>query len=168
MDMVKDERCWDVAVTKKTLTSDEYHFSDKELRYLSALSSVWMLQNVLNVWSWRQLVGYGLLLPQKQPDLYWFAIRRQGLFMSNYTKGRVEILRMLKRRPTKDMLEKVRWYNQKNVRLDINWFVCIKSYSKASSSRKLYLHMNFFCMIWLEADAQKGKDIVMTRLFDMF
>lgn len=53
-------------------------------------------------------MGYGLLLPQKDPELYWFAIRRQGLFMSNYTKGRVEILRMLKRRQTKDMLEKVR------------------------------------------------------------
>lgn len=61
-----------------------------------------------NGWQCRHLVGYGLLLPQKDPELYWFAIRRQGLFMSNYTKGRVEILRMLKRRQTKDMLEKVR------------------------------------------------------------
>ncbi|KAL1929023.1 hypothetical protein VTP01DRAFT_2082 [Rhizomucor pusillus] len=84
--MASDERCWDVAVSKKTLTSSKYHFSDKELRHL---------------------VGYGLLLPQKDPELYWFAIRRQGLFMSNYTKGRVEILRMLKRRQTKDMLEKL-------------------------------------------------------------
>lgn len=50
---------------------------------------------------------YGLLLPHLQPDLYWFSIRRQGLFMSHYTKGRAEILRMLKRRPTKDLLEKV-------------------------------------------------------------
>ncbi|ORX59640.1 hypothetical protein DM01DRAFT_325048 [Hesseltinella vesiculosa] len=54
-----------------------------------------------------QLCIYGLLIPHIQKDTYHFAIRRQGVYMSNYLKGRLELVRMLKRRPTKDILEKL-------------------------------------------------------------
>ncbi|KAI8069258.1 serine-threonine protein kinase 19-domain-containing protein [Gongronella butleri] len=54
-----------------------------------------------------QLCIYGLLIPHMKKDAYWFAIRGQGAFVSNFLKGRLEILRMLKKRPTKDILEKM-------------------------------------------------------------
>jgi len=52
-----------------------------------------------------QLVIYGLLVIHTQ-DSYLFAIRRAGSFMTRFIKGRVEILRTLKRRQTRDILEK--------------------------------------------------------------
>ncbi|KAI9476170.1 MAG: serine-threonine protein kinase 19-domain-containing protein [Benjaminiella poitrasii] len=54
-----------------------------------------------------QLVTYGLLLPHVQIGHYWFSIRKQGSFISNLSNGRVEILRILKRRHTKDIMEKL-------------------------------------------------------------
>lgn len=51
------------------------------------------------------LVIYGLLVIHTQ-DSYLFAIRRAGSFMTPFIKGRVEILRTLKRRQTRDILEK--------------------------------------------------------------
>lgn len=58
-----------------------------------------------------QLVNYGLLLPHLQVGLFWFSIPKQGSFMTNLMNGRQEILRILKRRNTKDIMEKVRVYN---------------------------------------------------------
>ncbi|CAO3672942.1 unnamed protein product [Rhizopus stolonifer] len=55
----------------------------------------------------KQLVMYGLLLPHLQVELYWFSIRNQGYFMANITRGREEILRILKKRATKDIMEKL-------------------------------------------------------------
>ena len=55
-----------------------------------------------------QLVIYGLLVVHTQ-ETYLFAIRRAGAFMNPFIKGRVEILRSLKRRQTRDILEKVGW-----------------------------------------------------------
>jgi hypothetical protein len=49
---------------------------------------------------------YGLLVIHSQ-DAYLFAIRGAGTFMTPFIKGRVEILRTLKRRQTRDILEKV-------------------------------------------------------------
>ncbi|KAG2180460.1 hypothetical protein INT44_003464 [Umbelopsis vinacea] len=54
-----------------------------------------------------QLVMYGLLVIHSQ-DSYLFAIRGAGTFMTPFIKGRVEILRTLKRRQTRDILEKVK------------------------------------------------------------
>ncbi|KAI9497249.1 serine-threonine protein kinase 19-domain-containing protein [Zychaea mexicana] len=80
---VLDKRHNDVAVSQK---SEEFTFNDKEVSCL---------------------VKHGLMLPHIQKtDTYWFAIRRQGMFMSHYLKGRTEILRILKKRPTHDILEK--------------------------------------------------------------
>ncbi|KAI8144210.1 serine-threonine protein kinase 19-domain-containing protein [Fennellomyces sp. T-0311] len=74
----------DVAISQK---SEGFDFTDKEVSCL---------------------IKYGVMLPHVQKtDTYWFAIRRQGLFMSHYIKGRVEILRILKKRPTHDILQKV-------------------------------------------------------------
>jgi len=57
------------------------------------------------------LVIYGLLVIHTQ-DSYLFAIRRAGSFMTPFIKGRVEILRTLKRRQTRDILEK-QWRTKK-------------------------------------------------------
>ncbi|KAI8366129.1 serine-threonine protein kinase 19 [Blakeslea trispora] len=54
-----------------------------------------------------QLVSFGLLLPHTHIDLYWFSIRGQGLFMSKLNSGRTEILRMLKKRHTHNIMEKL-------------------------------------------------------------
>lgn len=55
------------------------------------------------------LVSTGFLLPhQSTPDLFWFSIRGQGRFMSNLSNGRTEILRIIKKRNTKDIMEKVK------------------------------------------------------------
>ncbi|KAI9249398.1 serine-threonine protein kinase 19-domain-containing protein [Phascolomyces articulosus] len=73
----------DVSVSQK---SKDFPFNDKEISCL---------------------IHYGLLLPHAQKtDIYRFAIRRQGIFMSHYLKSRVEILRILKKRSTHDILEK--------------------------------------------------------------
>ncbi|RCH90756.1 Serine/threonine-protein kinase 19 [Rhizopus azygosporus] len=53
----------------------------------------------------KELVNNGLLIPHLQVNLYWFSIRKQGYFMSNITHGRTEILRMISKRPTKDIME---------------------------------------------------------------
>ncbi|KAI8582129.1 hypothetical protein K450DRAFT_229147 [Umbelopsis ramanniana AG] len=58
-----------------------------------------------------QLVMYGLLVIHSQ-DAYLFAIRGAGTFMTPFIKGRVEILRTLKRRQTRDILEK-QWRTKK-------------------------------------------------------
>lgn len=56
-----------------------------------------------------QLIRYHIILPHTTiPNTYWFAVRRNGLFMSYLRKGRSEILRAIKKRMTKDMLEKVK------------------------------------------------------------
>ncbi|KAI8091168.1 serine-threonine protein kinase 19-domain-containing protein [Gilbertella persicaria] len=54
-----------------------------------------------------QLVSYGLLLPHSRLDSFWFSIREQGSFMSKLNAGRNEIQRMLKRRHSHDMMEKL-------------------------------------------------------------
>ncbi|OAD79917.1 hypothetical protein PHYBLDRAFT_58958 [Phycomyces blakesleeanus NRRL 1555(-)] len=54
-----------------------------------------------------QLVKAGVLLPHLRLDLYWVSIPGQGMFFSDVRKGREEFLQMLKKRPTKDILEKV-------------------------------------------------------------
>ncbi|KAI8376140.1 serine-threonine protein kinase 19-domain-containing protein [Radiomyces spectabilis] len=82
---VQDKRYTEVAVTRKALMQEEFKFTERELI---------------------QLVNHGLLLPHLQLGSYWFSIRKQGFFMSHYTKGRIEMLRMIKKRATKDMLEK--------------------------------------------------------------
>ncbi|CEG75157.1 hypothetical protein RMATCC62417_10252 [Rhizopus microsporus] len=53
----------------------------------------------------KELVNNGLLIPHLQVNLYWFSIRKQGYFMSNIAHGRTEILRMISKRPTKDIME---------------------------------------------------------------
>ncbi|ORZ01311.1 serine-threonine protein kinase 19-domain-containing protein [Syncephalastrum racemosum] len=84
--VIQDKRYFgEVAASVRKLKSDGYEFNEKEISYLTQ---------------------YGLLLPHTELGSYWFSIRRQGYFMSNYTKGRIEILRILKRRPTKDILLK--------------------------------------------------------------
>ena len=81
-----DKKHNDVSVSQK---SEGFTFNEKEISCL---------------------IKYGLILPQMQKtDTYWFAIRRQGVFMSHYLKGRVEILRILKKRPTHDIFEKVQY-----------------------------------------------------------
>jgi hypothetical protein len=70
-----------------------------------------------------QLVIYGLLVIHTQ-DSYLFAIRRAGSFMTPFIKGRVEILRTLKRRQTRDILEKASSY--------ITGFYCLCSVSSYS------------------------------------
>lgn len=55
-----------------------------------------------------QLVSFGFLLPHStQLNVYWFSVRKQGTFMSNLTGGRIELLRILKKRSTRDIMEKV-------------------------------------------------------------
>ncbi|KAI9026414.1 serine-threonine protein kinase 19-domain-containing protein [Phycomyces nitens] len=54
-----------------------------------------------------QLVKAGVLLPHLRLNLYWVSIPGQGMFFSDVRKGREEILQMLKKRPTKDMFEKM-------------------------------------------------------------
>jgi hypothetical protein len=49
-------------------------------------------------------VSEGFLLPHTQLGTYWFTIKKQGQFMSNIIRGRAEILRILKKRPGKDIL----------------------------------------------------------------
>lgn len=85
-------QCFDTMITRQALLSPAFPsnpegFTDKELT---------------------QLCKYGLLLPHMKKDSYWFAIRRQGVFMSSFLKGRAEMLRILKKRSTKDIMEKVR------------------------------------------------------------
>ncbi|KAI8880074.1 hypothetical protein K501DRAFT_255623 [Backusella circina FSU 941] len=50
------------------------------------------------------LISQGFLLPHTQLNTYWFSIRKQGQFMSNIITGRNEIIRILKKRSTKDIL----------------------------------------------------------------
>ncbi|KAL9550378.1 hypothetical protein MBANPS3_004747 [Mucor bainieri] len=55
-----------------------------------------------------QLVSSNLLIPHHiQMDVYWYSIHNQGLFMSSLSSGRLQILRILKRRNTKDIMEKL-------------------------------------------------------------
>ncbi|RUP43519.1 serine-threonine protein kinase 19-domain-containing protein [Jimgerdemannia flammicorona] len=54
-----------------------------------------------------QLIISGLLTT-KEPDTFWFAIRRAGNFVHYFLGGRNEILRGLRRTRHKEMLEKVR------------------------------------------------------------
>ncbi|CAO3629045.1 unnamed protein product [Cunninghamella echinulata] len=85
-EMILDPQHFDTTITKQSLISEKYNFTEEEQT---------------------QLCQYGLLLPHMNKNLYWFAIRRQGIFMSSYQKGRIEILRILKKRSTKDILEKL-------------------------------------------------------------
>lgn len=60
-----------------------------------------------------QLVSFGFLLPHStQLDLYWFSVRKQGTFMSNLSGGRIELLRIIKKRNTRDIMEKVHICNR--------------------------------------------------------
>lgn len=55
-----------------------------------------------------QLVSSGYLLPHSSIlGLYWFSVQNQGKFMANLSGGRIEILRIIKKRNTKDIMEKV-------------------------------------------------------------
>ncbi|KAI9342431.1 serine-threonine protein kinase 19-domain-containing protein [Pilaira anomala] len=55
-----------------------------------------------------ELVQEGFLLPHRTTtDVYWFSVRGQGRFMSSMVSGRIEILRILKKRHTKDIFEKL-------------------------------------------------------------
>ncbi|OBZ87010.1 Serine/threonine-protein kinase 19 [Choanephora cucurbitarum] len=54
-----------------------------------------------------QLVSFGLLLPHTHVDLYWFSVRGQGTFMSKLNAGRAEIIRMLRKRHTHNIMEKL-------------------------------------------------------------
>lgn len=55
-----------------------------------------------------QLVSSGYLLPHSSVlGLYWFSVQNQGKFMSNLSGGRTEILRIIKKRNTKDIMEKL-------------------------------------------------------------
>ncbi|KAI7901489.1 serine-threonine protein kinase 19-domain-containing protein [Cokeromyces recurvatus] len=80
----------------------------KDVRYneVSIFKGVLMKEFGLTEKNMSQLVTYGLLLPHIQMDFYWFSVRKQGSFMSNLKNGRIEILRILKRRHTKDIMEK--------------------------------------------------------------
>ncbi|KAI8341801.1 serine-threonine protein kinase 19-domain-containing protein [Chlamydoabsidia padenii] len=90
--LLKDEQYFDTTVTRQALLSpaaapsNQGNFTDKELI---------------------QLCKYGLLLPHMKKDSYFFAIRRQGVFMSYFLKGRAEMLRILKKRSTKNIMEKL-------------------------------------------------------------
>ncbi|ORZ24214.1 serine-threonine protein kinase 19-domain-containing protein [Absidia repens] len=92
--LLLNEQYFDTSVARQTLlsssptssSSKKDCFTDKELTLLCK---------------------YGLLLPHMKKDSYWFAIRRQGIFMSSYIKGRKELLRILKKRSTKDIMEKL-------------------------------------------------------------
>ncbi|KAI8097529.1 serine-threonine protein kinase 19 [Halteromyces radiatus] len=90
--LVHDGRYFDTTIARQALispnttSSSTEQFTEKELI---------------------QLCKYGLLLPHMKKDSYWFAIRRQGTFMSSFLKGRTEVLRMLKKRSTKDIMEKL-------------------------------------------------------------
>ncbi|KAL1918661.1 uncharacterized protein VTP21DRAFT_2683 [Calcarisporiella thermophila] len=62
------------------------------------------------------LIQYGLLV-LSSPFSYGFSVRGAGLFMSNFLKGRVEILRMLKRRQYKEILQKQ--FEEKKIRASV-------------------------------------------------
>ncbi|KAI7888454.1 serine-threonine protein kinase 19-domain-containing protein [Mucor mucedo] len=72
---------------KKEILRSEFEYNEKQVSFL---------------------VSRGFLLPHMNtPDLYWFSIPRQGKFMSNLSNGRTEILRIIKKRPTRDIMEKM-------------------------------------------------------------
>ncbi|KAI9318742.1 serine-threonine protein kinase 19-domain-containing protein [Dichotomocladium elegans] len=82
-DIVRDPKHRDLTLTRSVLEG----FHEKEIR---------------------RLVNSNLILPHSRMlDTYWFAVRNNGLFMSSYRKGRVDMLRTLKKRRTKDILEKL-------------------------------------------------------------
>ncbi|CAO0799116.1 unnamed protein product [Mucor circinelloides] len=81
-----DEKFNQVSVTKQALM-EACHFNEPNIS---------------------QLVSSGLLIPHHiQMDVYWFSIHNQGSFMSSLSNGRLQILRILKRRSTKDIMEKL-------------------------------------------------------------
>lgn len=80
------ERYSNVSIKKETLIK-EFEYTEKQLSLL---------------------VSRGFLLPQiNMTDRYWFSMPGQGKFMSNLSNGRTEILRIIKKRHTKDIMEKV-------------------------------------------------------------
>ncbi|KAI8986342.1 serine-threonine protein kinase 19-domain-containing protein [Pilobolus umbonatus] len=85
----------------KQIILDKHHLEVSISRH-TLLEDVKLTEKEISI-----LVSYGLLLPHIQLDLYWFSIRRQGHFMSNILGGRTELLRMLNKRHTKDILEKL-------------------------------------------------------------
>ncbi|CAO3634513.1 unnamed protein product [Cunninghamella blakesleeana] len=85
-ELILDPQHFDTTVSKQSLLSGKYNFNEEEQT---------------------QLCQYGLLIPHISKDLYRFTVRGQGNFMSYYQKGRIEILRILKKRNTKDILEKL-------------------------------------------------------------
>ncbi|CDH49988.1 hypothetical protein RO3G_14445 [Lichtheimia corymbifera JMRC:FSU:9682] len=81
-DLIKDAKYPEVTIKRSSLEE----FTDNEIS---------------------QLIRYHIILPHTTiANTYWFAVRRNGMFMSYLRKGRSEILRALKKRMTKDMLEK--------------------------------------------------------------
>ncbi|KAI8643894.1 serine-threonine protein kinase 19-domain-containing protein [Parasitella parasitica] len=75
-----------VSITKETLV-ESCHFSEQNIS---------------------QLVASGLLIPHHiQMGVFWFSVHNQGSFMSSLSNGRLQILRILKRRSTKDIMEKL-------------------------------------------------------------
>lgn len=71
-ELILDPQHFDSTISKQSLLSEKYNFSEDEQT---------------------QLCQYGLLIPHINKDLYRFTIRGQGTFMSYYQKGRIEILR---------------------------------------------------------------------------
>ncbi|KAH8553917.1 serine-threonine protein kinase 19-domain-containing protein [Umbelopsis sp. PMI_123] len=88
-DIVTNPKFTDVAISRNALTKI-VGFNETEISHL---------------------VIYGLFVIHTQ-DSYLFAIRGAGTFMTPFIKGRVEILRILKRRQTRDILEK-QWRTKK-------------------------------------------------------
>ncbi|CAO3656753.1 unnamed protein product [Mucor hiemalis] len=79
--------CHNNASIKKEILVKEFNMDDKQIA---------------------QLVSSGYLLPHSSIlDLYWFSVHNQGKFMSNLSGGRIEILRIIKKRNTRDIMEKL-------------------------------------------------------------
>ncbi|KAL0144620.1 serine-threonine protein kinase 19-domain-containing protein [Mucor lusitanicus] len=81
---------------------------DKKLNQVSVTKQALMEACSFTEQHISQLVSSGLLIPHHiQMDVYWFSIHNQGSFMSSLSNGRLQILRILKRRNTKDIMEKL-------------------------------------------------------------
>ncbi|EPB86171.1 hypothetical protein HMPREF1544_07073 [Mucor circinelloides 1006PhL] len=81
---------------------------DEKFNQVSVIKQALMEACHFNEPNISQLVSSGLLIPHHiQMDVYWFSIHNQGSFMSSLSNGRLQILRILKRRSTKDIMEKL-------------------------------------------------------------
>lgn len=154
-DIVLDADYNDVSVSKDTLLS-KIKLSEKNLTYVCigiflTNKTKWYIRYN------RQLVSYGLLLPHIQVGLYWFTARKQGSFVSNISAGRLEILRILKKRSTKDIMEKVCKVDpRKGTKFLIYWYE--RCWDKRNFIKRVLI-LNSWCMIYWAVAVLKSKYI---------